>query len=47
MAVGLKSAEERLILLFFRCDSTLHKPAIDDKVMKTHKNQPFKRVQLQ
>jgi hypothetical protein len=28
MAVGLKSAEEGLTLLFLRCDSTLHEPAI-------------------
>jgi hypothetical protein len=28
MATGLKLAEEGLILLFLRCDSTLHKPAI-------------------
>jgi hypothetical protein len=27
-AVGLKSAEERLILLFLRCNSTLPEPAI-------------------
>jgi hypothetical protein len=27
-AVGLKLVEEGLILLFLRCDSTLHKPAI-------------------
>jgi hypothetical protein len=35
MVVGLKSAEEGLILLFLRCDSTLHKPTIDDRVIKT------------
>jgi hypothetical protein len=34
MAVRLKSAEEGLILLFLRCDSTLHEPTIDDRVMK-------------
>ncbi len=28
MAVGLKSAEEGLILLFLRCDSILHQPTI-------------------
>ena len=28
MAVGLKSAEEGLILLSLRCKSTLHEPAI-------------------
>jgi hypothetical protein len=28
MAVGLKLAEEGLILLFLRCDTTLHKPVI-------------------
>jgi hypothetical protein len=28
MAVGLKSVEEELILLFFRWDSTLHEPMI-------------------
>ena len=27
-AVGLKSAEEGLMLLFLKCDSTLHEPAI-------------------
>ncbi len=26
MAVGLKLVEERLILLFLRCNSTLHEP---------------------
>jgi hypothetical protein len=34
MAVGSKSAEEGLILLFLRCNSTLHKPATDDRVIK-------------
>jgi hypothetical protein len=34
MAVGLKLAEERLILLFLRCDSTLQEPTIDDRVIK-------------
>ncbi len=34
MAVGLKSAEEGLILLFLRCNSTLHEPVIDDRVIK-------------
>jgi hypothetical protein len=34
MAVGLKLAEEWLILLFLRYNSTLHKPGIDDRVIK-------------
>jgi hypothetical protein len=34
MAVGLKLAEEGLIQLFLRYNSTLHKLAIDDRVIK-------------
>jgi hypothetical protein len=34
IAVGLKSAEGGLILLFLRCNSTLREPAIDDRVIK-------------
>jgi hypothetical protein len=37
MAVGLKSVEEGLILQFLRFNSSLHKPAIDDRVIKNTK----------